>query len=84
MAALAEMDRDTLTPEQREAARQALAALETGWLWALARDDRAWGGPDPPGVMYFYAPVVAANMPKGSSTALTAFCKSMDMPVTIG
>ena len=28
----------------------------TGWLWALARDDRAWGGPDPPGVMYFYAP----------------------------
>ena len=29
---------------------------KTGWLWALARDDRAWGGPDPPGVMYFYAP----------------------------
>ncbi len=28
----------------------------TGWLWALARDDRAWGGPDPPGVVYFYAP----------------------------
>ena len=29
---------------------------KTGWLWALARDDRAWGGADPPGVMYFYAP----------------------------
>ena len=29
---------------------------KTGWLWALARDDRAWGGPDPPGVVYFYAP----------------------------
>ena len=29
---------------------------KTGWLWALARDDRAWGGPDPPGVIYFYAP----------------------------
>ena len=28
---------------------------KTGWLWALARDDRAWGGPDPPGVVYFYA-----------------------------
>ena len=28
----------------------------TGWLWALARDDRPWAGPDPPGVMYFYAP----------------------------
>ena len=29
---------------------------KTGWLWALARDDRAWGGPDPAGVVYFYAP----------------------------
>ena len=29
---------------------------KTGWLWALARDDRSWGGPDPPGVVYFYAP----------------------------
>ena len=29
---------------------------KTGWLWALARDDRAWRGPDPPGVVYFYAP----------------------------
>ena len=27
-----------------------------GWLWALARDDRPWGGADPPGVVYFYAP----------------------------
>ena len=29
---------------------------KTGWLWVLARDDRPWGGPDPPGVVYFYAP----------------------------
>lgn len=29
---------------------------KTGYLWALARDDRAWGGEDPPGVVYFYAP----------------------------
>jgi len=28
----------------------------TGWLWALARDDRNWGGADPHGVVYFYAP----------------------------
>ena len=27
-----------------------------GYLWALARDDRGWGGPDPPGVVFFYAP----------------------------
>lgn len=29
---------------------------KTGYLWALARDDRAWDGPDPPGVTYHYAP----------------------------
>lgn len=28
---------------------------KTGYLWALARDDRAWGGDDPPGVVFFYA-----------------------------
>ncbi|MCA8926532.1 MAG: IS66 family transposase [Alphaproteobacteria bacterium] len=29
---------------------------KTGYFWTLARDDRRWGGPDPPGVVYFYAP----------------------------
>lgn len=29
---------------------------KTGYLWALARDDRSWSGEDPPGVVYFYAP----------------------------
>lgn len=29
---------------------------KTGYLWALARDDRAWCGDDPPGVVFFYAP----------------------------
>ena len=29
---------------------------KTGYLWALARDDRRWNGADPPGVVYFYAP----------------------------
>jgi transposase len=28
---------------------------KTGWLWAIARDDRPWGGPDPPAVAYLYA-----------------------------
>ena len=27
---------------------------KTGYLWALARDERGWGGADPPGVVYFY------------------------------
>ena len=29
---------------------------KTGDFWALARDERAWAGPDPPGVVFFYAP----------------------------
>lgn len=29
---------------------------KTGYLWAIARDDRPWNGPDPPGVVYIYAP----------------------------
>ena len=29
---------------------------KTGYFWKLARDDRRWGGPDPPGIVYFYAP----------------------------
>jgi transposase len=29
---------------------------KTGQLWAYARDDRPWGGADPPAVAYLYAP----------------------------
>ena len=29
---------------------------KTGYLWAIARDDRPWGGADPPAVAYSYAP----------------------------
>ncbi|MFK7875918.1 MAG: IS66 family transposase [Paracoccaceae bacterium] len=29
---------------------------KTGYSWALARDDRPWGGDDPPGVAFTYAP----------------------------
>lgn len=28
----------------------------TGYFWALARDDRSWGGISPPGVAFTYAP----------------------------
>ncbi len=27
-----------------------------GYFWTIARDDRPWGGADPPGVVYTYAP----------------------------
>ncbi|KPD10236.1 IS66 family transposase [Phaeobacter sp. 11ANDIMAR09] len=29
---------------------------KTGYFWALARDDSPWGGEDPPGVAFTYAP----------------------------
>lgn len=28
----------------------------TGYFWALVRDDRPWGGENPPGVTFSYAP----------------------------
>ena len=28
----------------------------TGYLWAVLRDDRGWGGPLPPGVVFHYRP----------------------------
>jgi transposase len=36
---------------------------KTGQLWAYARDDRPWGGGDPPGVVYLYAPDRKAERP---------------------
>src|SRR6202166_3025650 len=27
-----------------------------GYFWAIARDDRSWGGTDPPAIAYSYAP----------------------------
>lgn len=36
---------------------------KTGQLFAYARDDRPWGGTDPPGVVYVYAPDRKAERP---------------------
>ena len=36
---------------------------KTGQLWAYARDDRPWGGADPPAVAYVYAPDRKASQP---------------------
>src|SRR5437762_779729 len=36
---------------------------KTGQLFTYARDDRAWGGADPPGVAYVYAPDRTAARP---------------------
>jgi len=37
---------------------------KTGQLWAYARDDRPWGGTDPPAVAYVYASDRKAERPK--------------------
>ena len=43
---------------------------KTGQLWSYARDDRPWGGMDPPAVAYVYAPDRTASQP---ITHLTGF-----------
>jgi transposase len=35
---------------------------KTGYFWAIARDDRPWGGSDPPAVVYTYAPGRGAEL----------------------
>jgi len=36
---------------------------KTGRLWAYARDDRPWNGPDPPAAVYLYSPDRKAERP---------------------
>lgn len=38
---------------------------KTGRLWVYARDDRPWGGPDPPAAIYLYSPDRRAERPAG-------------------
>jgi hypothetical protein len=40
-----------------------LPAAKLGQLWAYPRDDRPWGGTDPPGIAYVYAPDRKAERP---------------------
>jgi len=39
---------------------------KTGYLWAVLRDDRGWGGPAPPGVVFHYHPAAPASTPMRS------------------
>ena len=39
---------------------------KTGFLWALARDDRSWGGDDPPGSSFSMLPITAGRMLRNS------------------
>jgi transposase len=44
---------------------------KSGYLWALARDDRPWGGTDPPAVAYLYAPGRGAEHAIGPLAGVT-------------
>lgn len=44
---------------------------KTGQLWAYARDDRPWGGVDPPAVAYVYAPDRKAARPSEHLSGFT-------------
>ena len=57
---------------------------KTGYLWTMARDDRHWGGPDPPGVVYAYAPVVAGTMARRLLRGSAGRCRSTAVPGTSG
>jgi transposase len=54
-----------------------------GQLWAYARDDRPWGGTDPPGVAYVYAPDRKAERPITHLAGFKAFCRSMAMAAIV-
>ena len=53
---------------------------KTGQLWAYARDDRPWGGADPPAVAYVYAPNRKAEQPIAHLAGFTACCRSTATP----
>lgn len=55
---------------------------KTGYLWALARDDRSWGGGDPPASSSPMRPTARARTQSISCRDLTASCSWMAIPAT--
>jgi hypothetical protein len=53
---------------------------KTGQLWAYAADYRPWGGLDPPGIAYVYAPDRKAERLFSHLPASRASCRSMATP----
>ena len=47
-----------------------------GYFWAIARDDRPWGGADPPGVVYHYASGRDTRTLRRCSAATAASCNA--------
>ena len=53
-----------------------------GYFWAIARDDRPWGGTDPPAIAYSYAPGRGAVHALELLEAIAASCNATDTPPT--
>ena len=56
---------------------------KTGYFWALARDDRPWGGEDPPGVAFTYAPGRSGRYADDILSGFTRILQVDAMRVTI-
>ena len=60
--------------------------VKKGYFWALARDDRSWNGPEPPGVAFTYAPgrsgTYASEILQGFEGILQVDCYSCMPPTT--
>jgi Transposase IS66 family len=53
-----------------------------GYFWAIARNDRPWGGTDPPAVAYSYAPGRGSVHASSCSTIIAASCNATAMTPT--
>ena len=53
---------------------------KTGQLWAYARDDRPWGGSDPPALAYVYAPDRKASRRTARLAGFKGVPRSTAMP----
>jgi len=55
---------------------------KTGYFWAIARDDRPWGGTGPPAVVYSYAPGRGGEHLESCSQTIAASCSATAMLLT--
>jgi transposase len=64
-----------LEPKVRESGGKARAVKE-GRIWTYVRDDRPWGGNDPPVVAYFFSPDRKGEHPQGHLADFTGILQA--------
>jgi len=57
---------------------------KTGRLWVYAREQRPWGGPEPPAAVFLFAPTARRNVRPRISSVSRACCMSTAMPDSSG